>query len=288
MGFDDIVRQVIAGIASGMVWFLMAAGVSIVISGMGIINFGQGAFFVLTSFLCVTLAAVLNFWWALLLAPVIVALLGGVAEVFLLRPLYGKSIIYQLILTLGIAFIITDGIRTIWGLDIRVINVPSILSSTVNFFGIDFPSYYLFLIILSAIMALGLWLMFEKTILGMLFRAIISNREMVGNLGFNVSLSFTIMFMFGTWLSGVAGVLMAPIMVIDYGITLSILMTVIVILIIGGLTSMRGALLSSIVIGLANSIGAITLPWFYTLIPASLMIIILIVKPGGLFGSRED
>jgi len=275
------------GISSGMVTFLMAAGMSLVMSGMNIINFGQGAFFILGAFLCVSLTAAMNFWWALILAPLIVAALGGLTE-FLLRPLYGKSILYQLLLTMGVAFVIIDAIRTIWGKLIRTIMVPDFLSSTVFFLGLDFPAYYIFITIISALIALGLWLMFERTRLGMLFRAIISDRPMVGNLGINVSLIFSIMFMFGVWLSGVAGVLMAPIIGIDSQLAIPVLFTLMTVLVIGGLTSMRGALLASLIVGVVNALGSMLLPWFYTLIPAAMMIIVLLLKPQGLFGGLED
>ncbi len=230
------------GISSGMVTFLMAAGVSLVMSGMGVINFGQGAFFMLGAFLCFSLVHVLNFWWALLLAPLAVAFLGGLTE-FLLRPLYGKSILYQLLATMGVAFIIVDGIQTIWGKSINTVPVPEILSPTVMFLGLDFPTYYIFIIIISGLIALGLWLMFEKTKLGMLFRAIISDRPMVANLGVDVARLFSIMFMFGVWLSGVAGVLMAPIIGLDAQMAMQVLFTIMTVLVIGGLTSMRGAFL---------------------------------------------
>ena len=283
----DFVRQFVMGISSGMVTFLMAAGMSLVMSGMNIINFGQGAFFILGAFLCVSLTAAMNFWWALILAPLIVAALGGLTE-FLLRPLYGKSILYQLLLTMGVAFVIIDAIRTIWGKLIRTIMVPDFLSSTVFFLGLDFPAYYIFITIISALIALGLWLMFERTRLGMLFRAIISDRPMVGNLGINVSLIFSIMFMFGVWLSGVAGVLMAPIIGIDSQLAIPVLFTLMTVLVIGGLTSMRGALLASLIVGVVNALGSMLLPWFYTLIPAAMMIIVLLIKPQGLFGGLED
>jgi len=283
----DFVRQFVMGISSGMVTFLMAAGMSLVMSGMNIINFGQGAFFILGAFLCVSLTAAMNFWWALILAPLIVAALGGLTE-FLLRPLYGKSILYQLLLTMGVAFVIIDAIRTIWGKLIRTIMVPDFLSSTVFFLGLDFPAYYIFITIISALIALGLWLMFERTRLGMLFRAIISDRPMVGNLGINVSLIFSIMFMFGVWLSGVAGVLMAPIIGIDSQLAIPVLFTLMTVLVIGGLTSMRGALLASLIVGVVNALGSMLLPWFYTLIPAAMMIIVLLLKPQGLFGGLED
>jgi len=282
-----IIFQLLIGISSGMVIFLMAAGMSLVISGMNIINFGQGAFFILAAFLCFSIGQTLNFWWALLLAPLVVAILGGVVEL-LLRPLYGKSILYQLLLTMGVAFVIVDGIQTMWGKEIKIISVPSFLSSTVSFLGSDFPTYYLFIIIISGIVALGLWLMFEKTKLGMLFRAIISNRDMVGNLGINVALLFTVMFMFGVWLSGIAGVLMAPIIGIDAQMAMQVLFTLMTVLVIGGLKSMRGAFFAALIVGIANALGSMLLPWFYALIPSVLMIIVLLIKPAGLFGKPEE
>ncbi len=282
-----LMRQVVMGISSGMVTFLMAAGVSIVMSGMAIINFGQGAFFMLGAFICFSLVHVLNFWWALVLAPLVVAVLGGLTE-FLLRPLYGKSMLYQLLATMGVAFIIIDGIQTIWGKSINTVLPPDALSSTVVFLGLDFPTYYIFIIIISGLLALGLWLMFEKTKLGMLFRAITADRPMVSNLGVDVARLFSIMFMFGVWLSGVAGVLMAPIIGLDAQMSMQVLFTIMTVLVIGGLKSMRGVLFSALIVGQANALGSMLLPWFYTLIPAALMIIVLFVKPQGLFGKPGD
>ncbi len=287
MGPVVLMRQVVMGISSGMVTFLMAAGVSIVMSGMAIINFGQGAFFMLGAFICFSLVHVLNFWWALLLAPLVVALLGGLTE-FLLRPLYGKSMLYQLLATMGVAFIIIDGIQTIWGKSINTVLPPEALSSTVVLLGLDFPTYYIFIIIISGLLALGLWLMFEKTKLGMLFRAITTDRPMVSNLGVDVARLFSIMFMFGVWLSGVAGVLMAPIIGLDAQMSMQVLFTIMTVLVIGGLKSMRGVLFSALIVGQANALGSMLLPWFYTLIPAALMIIVLLVKPQGLFGKPGD
>jgi branched-subunit amino acid ABC-type transport system permease component len=282
-----LMRQIVMGISSGMVTFLMAAGVSIVMSGMAIINFGQGAFFMLGAFICFSLVHVLNFWWALLLAPLVVAALGGLTE-FLLRPLYGKSMLYQLLATMGVAFIIIDGIQTIWGKSINTVLPPEALSSTVVLLGLDFPTYYIFIIIISGLLALGLWLMFEKTKLGMLFRAITTDRPMVSNLGVDVARLFSIMFMFGVWLSGVAGVLMAPIIGLDAQMSMQVLFTIMTVLVIGGLKSMRGVLFSALIVGQANALGSMLLPWFYTLIPAALMIIVLLVKPQGLFGKPGD
>ncbi len=287
MDILPVISQLIIGISSGLLIFLMSAGVSLVISGMNVINFGQGAFFMLGAFMCYSVTRVLGFWWALLLAPLVVAALGGLVEL-LLRPLYGKSILNQLLLTMGVAFVMIDGMQTIWGKQIKIVTVPHFLSSTVNILTLSFPTYYIFIIIISALFALGLWLMFEKTRLGMLFRAIISNREMVDNLGVNVTFLLNVMFMFGVWLSGVAGVLMAPIIGIDAQFSMQVLFLVMTALVIGGLTSMKGALWGALIVGVANALGSMYLSWYYSLVPGMLMIIVLVIKPAGLFVKSGD
>ena len=287
MKLVNLIIQVITGISSGMILFLMASGASLIVSGMNIINFSQGAFFMLGAYMCFTLVHVFNFWWALILGPLAVAGLGGIAEL-LLRPLYGKSILYQLLLTMGVAFAIVDSMNTIWGRTIKVVPLPSYLNSTTPFLGLDFPTYYILIIAISGLIAIGLWLMFEKTKLGMIFRAIISDRVMVGNLGINVSLLFSVMFMFGVWLSGVGGALMAPIIGIQAEMSMDFLFTMMIVLVIGGLKSMRGAFSAALIVGIVNAFGSLLLPWFYALIPAVLMIIVLLIKPQGLFGKPGE
>lgn len=282
-----LVRQVLIGVSSGMVVFLSAAGVSLVVSGMGLFNFGQGAFFLLGALLCFTIAHVLNFWWALLLAPIGVAIFGYFAEM-LLHSLYSKNMLYQMILTMGLAFFMIDGMQLIWGTLLKTIPAPVLFQPFIHFMGTDFPSYYVLMIIISGLFAIGLWLMFEKTKLGMTFRAIISDRKMVANLGIDVTRLFTVMFVFGVWLSGVAGVLMAPIMGIVPSKSMDILFSIMTVIIIGGMTSMRGAFFAAIFVGIANALGSLLLPWFYTLIPSTLMIIVLLVKPQGLFVKSGD
>ena len=283
----NLIIQLITGISSGMILFLMASGASLIVSGMNIINFGQGAFFMLGAYMCFTLVHVFNFWWALILGPLVVAGVGGLAEL-LLRPLYGKSILYQLLLTMGVAFAIVDSMNTIWGRTIKVVPLPSYLNSTTPFLGLDFPTYYIFIIAISGLIAIGLWLMFERTKLGMIFRAIISDRVMVGNLGINVSLLFSVMFMCGVWLSGVGGALMAPIIGIQAETSMDFLFTMMIVLVIGGLKSMRGAFSAALIVGIVNAFGSLLLPWFYALIPAVLMIIVLLIKPQGLFGKPGE
>ena len=280
-------RQLIIGISSGMITFLGAAGVSLVVSGMNLLNFAQGAFILLGAYICYSVTRIMGFWWALLVAPLGVAIVGGITEL-LMRPLYKRNMLFQLILTMGIAFVMVDGIQLVWGTLMKTVTAPVVFSKTFSLLGTPFPTYYVLIIIIAGLLALGMWLIFEKTKLGMIFRAIISDREMVGSLGINVNLLYSVMFMVGVWMSGLAGVLMAPIIGISSQKSFDILFSIMTVIVIGGITSMRGALYAALIVGVANALGSLYLPWFYTLIPGLLMVIVLIARPEGLFGRSED
>jgi branched-chain amino acid transport system permease protein len=287
MDWVALLRQIIVGISSGMITFLGAAGVSLVVSGMSLLNFAQGAFMLLGAYVCYTITRVMGFWWALLIAPLVVAIIGGIVEL-LMRPLYKKNMLFQLILTMGIAFMMADGIQLIWGTLMKTVTAPVFISKTFSLLGTPFPTYYVLIIVIACLFAVGMWIIFEKSKLGMIFRAIISDREMVGSLGINVNLLYSVMFMVGVWMSGLAGVLMSPIIGISSQKSFDILFSIMTVIVIGGITSMRGALYAALIVGVANALGSLYLPWFYTLIPGLLMVIVLILRPEGLFGRSED
>jgi branched-chain amino acid transport system permease protein len=287
MDWVALLRQIIVGISSGMITFLGAAGVSLVVSGMSLLNFAQGAFMLLGAYVCYTVTRAIGFWWSLLIAPLVVAIVGGIVEL-LMRPLYKKNMLFQLILTMGIAFVMADGIQLIWGTLMKTVTAPVFISKTFSLLGTPFPTYYVLIIVIACLFAIGMWLVFEKTKIGMIFRAIISDREMVGSLGINVNLLYSVMFMAGVWMSGLAGVLMAPIIGISSQKSFDILFSIMTVIVIGGITSMRGALYAALIVGVANALGSLYLPWFYTLIPGLLMVIVLITRPEGLFGRSED
>jgi branched-subunit amino acid ABC-type transport system permease component len=287
MDWVALIRQLIIGISSGMITFLGAAGVSLVVSGMSLMNFAQGAFMLLGAYICYTLTRTIGFWWSLLIAPLVVAIVGGIVEL-LMRPLYKKNMLFQLILTMGIAFVMADGIQLIWGTLMKTVTAPIFISKTFSLLGTPFPTYYMLIIVIACLFAIGMWLVFEKTKIGMIFRAIISDREMVGSLGINVNLLYSVMFMVGVWMSGLAGVLMAPIIGISSQKSFDILFSIMTVIVIGGITSMRGALYAALIVGVANALGSLYLPWFYTLIPGLLMVVVLILRPEGLFVRSED
>lgn len=283
-----IIRQLLIGISSGMVTFMGAAGVSLVVSGMNLLNFAQGAFFMLGAYVCWTISRAIGFWWALLIAPIIVAIVGGITEL-LMRSLYKKNMLFQLILTMGIAFVLIDGMQLVWGKLMKAVTAPVLFHApSFPLLGADFPTYYVVIIIISIIFAISLWLMFEKTKLGMIFRAIISDREMVESLGINVTMLYSVMFMIGVWMSGIAGVLMSPIIGISSQKSFDILFSIMMVIVIAGITSMRGTFFAALIVGIANALGSLYLPWFYTLIPPFLMILVLLIRPEGLFVSSEN
>jgi len=279
-------QTLISGISNGMVSYLMIAGVSLIISGMNMVNFGQGAFYVLGTYLTYTIAAKIGFIPSLLFVPVLVALLGYFIEKAT-RPLFGKDMLYIMLLNYGVAYILCDMIVMFWGYSIRLLSLPSFLNGGVKIFGITFPVYYVFEIVISGIIAAAFWYMINKTKLGMLTRAIISDRPMVANLGVNVNGLFSVLFMIGIGIAGLGGVLNAPVTGMSPKEGLSVFGNVMPILCIGGLRNMDGCLPAALLVGLVNAFGAVYLPQYYNILPAALMVICMFINPRGIFTKKE-
>jgi len=279
-------QTLITGISNGMISYLMVSGISLIISGMNMVNFGQGAFYVLGTYLTYTIAAKLGFVPALIVVPILVGFVGYFVEKAT-RPLFGKNMLYIMLLTYGVAYMICDMMVMIWGQSIRLQALPKALNGGLKMFGIMFPKYYVFVIIVSALIAFAFWFMINKTKLGMLTRAIISDRPMVANLGVNVNRMFSILFMIGIGIAGLGGVLNAPISGLSPKEGLSVFGNVMPILVIGGLRNMDGCLPAALLVGLVNAFGAIYLPQYYNLLPAALMVIAMFINPQGLFTKRE-
>ena len=257
-------QTLITGISNGMVAYLMVAGVSLIISGMNMVNFGQGAFYVLGTSLTYTIAAKLGFVPALFIVPLIVAGIGYFVEKAT-RPLFGKNMLYIMLLTYGVAYMVCDMMVMIWGYSIRLLALPKFLQGGVQMFGINFPIYYLFEIAVSAAIAFAFWFMINKTKLGML----------------------TILFMIGIGIAGLGGVLNAPVTGQSPKEGLSVFGNVMPILVIGGLRNMDGCLPAALLVGLVNAFGAIYLPQYYNVLPAALMVIAMAINPQGLFTKKE-
>lgn len=278
-------QTLVTGLSSGMVSYMMVAGMSLIISGMNMVNFGQGAFFVLGTYLTYTIAASIGFFPALIIVPIIVGVLGMFVEKAV-RPLFGKNMLYIMLLTFGVAYIVCDAMVMFWGYSIRLMTLPKALSGSMALFGIRFPLYYLFMITIGAIIAFSFWFMINKTKLGMMMRAIIKDREMASCLGINVNKLFAIMFMVGTGIAGLGGVINAPITGMSPKEGLSIFGNIMPILMIGGMRNMDGCLPAALLVGLVNAFGAIVLPQYYNLLPAALMVLCMFIKPDGIFTKK--
>lgn len=289
MTIQQFVLALVVGLASGMISYLTASGMSLIISGMGTINFGQGAFYILGALLCYyTVKANVPFVLALLIGFLVPAVIGIVVE-FLLRPVFGLDMTYSMLITMGVSYMLCDLMSMMWGNTVRATPVPSAFGGAIRVAGLNvaFPAYYLFIIAFSALIAIAMRLMFNKTKLGIYFRAIISDRHMVECLGINVQRLFTVMFMIGLGLGGIAGALNAPISGLTPGQGLTVFNSVFPVLLVGGLDNMDGALPAALVIGLASAFAAIFMPTYYNLVPSVIMVIVAFFKPKGLFARKE-
>lgn len=282
------VAQGIHGLAYGMILFLVASGLTLIFGMMGILNLAHAAFFMLSAYFGYQMLAWTgSFWAALLVAPVITAAFGILLERFLLKKVHAFGHIGELILTVGVSLIILDGVKAVWGTENLTINVPPILKGLVKIGVMQYPIYRLFIIGMALALLLILSLVLYKTRLGMVVRAAVSDAEMVDALGINVPVVFMFVFGVGTWMAGVAGVVIAPILTVFPGLADQIGMDAFIVVVVGGFGSLGGALLVSIISGFISSYGVQFLSQYAVLLMFIFMAAALAIKPMGLFGERE-
>ena len=281
------VAQGMHGLAYGMILFLLASGLTLIFGMMGILNLAHASFFMLSAYLCYqVLDWTDNFWLALLVAPVISAGIGVLMERFLLRKVHAFGHIGELILTVGVGMLIADGIKGIWGTENLSVRMPEGLQGLLAFGGLDYPLYRLFIIGLSLAILIFLVLILYKTRLGMVVRAAVSDAEMVDVLGINMPLVFMLVFGVGTWMAGIAGVAIAPILTVFPGLADQVGMDAFIVVVVGGFGSLGGAFLVSIVCGLLNSYGVQFVSQLAPVLMYIFMAVVLVIKPTGLFGER--
>ena len=283
---DNFTIQFLNGLANGMLLFVMAAGLSLIFGQMNVVNLSHGAFYLIGSYIGYTVVnRFVSFWLALLIAPLIVGLLGYFIERYLLRGFYGgKNHLKQVLLTFGIAVSLTAVIEWVWGTLNLAVQPPAILSRQIPILGVQYPFYRFSLIIFGGVLALGMWLVWERTRIGAIVRAGVSDAKMVSGLGINIERVFAGVFVFGTMLATLSGVLGAPIYSISIDLGFEILILAIVVVVIGGLGSLTGAFWGALIIGMANTFGKAFIPEFSLFIIFAVMAIVLLVKPSGLFG----
>jgi branched-chain amino acid transport system permease protein len=285
--------------------FLLAAGLTLVFGIMDMINLAHGSLYMIGAYLMASLAqATGSFWAALPLAMIATALVGAALEVSVLRRLYQRDHMTQVLATFALILIANEAVRMIWGSQPVMLNGPAALSGPVTLpGGIEYASYRLVIIAMGAAVALLLYFLIAKTRLGMLVRAGASNREMALAMGVDIKRLFTAVFAVGAALCGLAGAMLGPILAVQVGMGENILILAFVVIVIGGIGSVRGAFVGALLVGLVDTMGRALLPIvFYTLLPPMvasnlgpslssiliyvLMAAVLFFRPQGLFPAR--
>jgi branched-chain amino acid transport system permease protein len=276
--------QSLNSLALGGVLFTLAAGFSLIFGLMRIANLSHGAYFMLGAY--VGLSVIVRgygFFVGILAAGIAVGLLGVVMERLILRRLVGNTL-GQVLATLGIAFIIADFSLWVWGGDPQSVAPPDFLAGSVKLFGQIFPLYRLGVLGFSIALAIALWMLMEKTRLGMMIRASVDDMQMARGIGIPASRLFSIVFCIGAALAGIGGVIAAPILSVYPGMDADMLPLALVVVILGGLGSLAGAFIGSFVIGFIYSFGQALFPDLAYIILFLPMVIILALRPRGLFG----
>ncbi|HME91397.1 MAG TPA: branched-chain amino acid ABC transporter permease [Myxococcaceae bacterium] len=281
--------QGLVGLSEAMYLWLVAAGLSLIFGVLRVLNFAHGSLYMLGAYLTYAVFRLAggNFWIALLVGPLLVAVVGWALEFGFLRRVYRIEVAFQLLLTFAFVLIFDDLVKLVFGPVYQSPPTPKGLTGAVSIAGAMLPAYHLFILGAGAAVALGLWLFLERTRFGLLIRATAADREMARALGVRASRLFTWVFVLGAWLAGLGGALSIPVRSISPGMGELIIIEAFVVVVLGGLGSLRGAFLGAVVIGLLHAYGLLYLPVFELALAYVGMAAVLVVRPWGLFGVRE-
>jgi branched-chain amino acid transport system permease protein len=282
-----LLGQILNGIATGMLYALMGLGLALIAGILNIPNFAHGALFAVGAYLAVSaIGALGNFWIALLVAPIGVALLGLLIEYLGIRRLYAAGHDYQLLFTFGLSLILAEAIILIWGpVGISQLPPPA-LRGGVDLGFTFYPKYRLFVMAAAGLLVVGTWLFLEKTRYGAIMRAGIENREMVSLLGIDIHRLFTVAFALGAYLAGIAGALTAPIRGLSPGMGVDMLGIAFVVVALGGMGNILGAIAAGLLIGVAQAVVAAYWTEASVAVIYLVMAAVLVFRPQGLFGTR--
>lgn len=287
---DIIVSQLLSGISRGMMLFLIASGLTLTFSVMNVLNFAHAAFWLLGAYVTWTVwALVLSpnfaFWIAVPLAVLIMAAIGCAVEYLLIRRVYDRPHTEQLLLTYALVLVIGDLIKLVWGVEDRIVSRPDVLSGYVMIGGAPLPIYNIFLIGLGCATALGLWWFMYRTPTGRIVRAAVYSREMVSALGIPIHRIYLGVFALSISIAGLAGGVQAPMSSITLGMDMSVIVDVFCITIIGGLGSLMGAFVASLIVGISYAFAILFFPKLALILIFAVTALVLIFRPWGLFGT---
>ncbi|MCH7814963.1 MAG: branched-chain amino acid ABC transporter permease [Proteobacteria bacterium] len=305
------------GLVTGLLLFMLASGLTLIFSMMGVLNFAHASFYMLGAYFAYSISQYMGFWAGLLFAPIIVGVLGAGVERYGLRRVHQLGHVAELVFTFGMAFLIEESISFFWGTDTKNYRYPDILNFPLfTLFGQEFSAYRGFMIGISIAIFIGLYYVLTRSRIGIIIQAAITHPHTVANLGHNVPLIFMGVFGVGTALAGVAGVIAGPVLTTFPGMAAVLGSIVFVIVVIGGLGSLAGAFIAALLIGLLqsyaiasdvgvpdllnllglsfershplNDLWTLTLPQVAPILPFLLLVLVLIFRPTGLLGKREQ
>ena len=282
-----MIIQILNGLSFGFLLFLLGSGLSLMFGLMEIVNLSHGSYFMLGAYIGISVSRWSgSFWLGAALAGLLMGLVGGFTERLLLRRLHLRAL-DQVLLTFGFVYIFMDLSKWLWGGDPLSLAKPALLKGSIDILGDSFPIYRLAIIMIGLSIAVLLWLFQEKTLVGAIVRAGVDDREMVTVLGININLIFTGVFSLGAFMAGFGGVIGGALLGAYQGMDLEVLILALVVVVVGGLGSLKGALLGSLLIGMLDNFGKTFFPDFAMVTIFLAMAVILLLKPSGLLGRKD-
>jgi branched-chain amino acid transport system permease protein len=280
-----LAAQVFTGLVLGGILVLMAVGLSLIFGLMTVVNFSHGALYMLGAYVAFTILGLTkSFWLTLILAPLVVGTLGLLIQRFLIRPLYGRSPDDPLLLTFGLSLVIVESVKVVWGKVGLTVDPPRDLAGAVNLGFMNFPVYRLFVVAVTALVLVGLWLFLEKTNVGLIIRAGTRDPLMVRALGVDLGRIWLLVFGLGIALAGLAGVLAGPMRGVYAEMGVEIIIECFVVVVVGGMGSLAGAIVAGLLIGEIVSLTTFFAPKLAEIVVFLVMAVVLLVRPSGLFG----
>ena len=284
-----LVLQLLNGLQFAMLLFLLAVGLSVVFGMMNFINLAHGTLYMVGAFAGLAAAErAHSFWAAVVAGPAAAAALGAVFYALLLRRLQRAGAMKQVLVTFGLIFVGIDAVRLIWGEYQQTLAAPALLAGSVVILGQVYPAYRLFVIALGLVLALVLYLGLERTRLGAVVRAGVDDPVKAASLGLNIEAAFFAVFCLGCALAGLAGVVAAPVLEVYPGMDMAILIPTLIVVVVGGPGRLAGAFLGALLIGMAETFGAVLVPDFSAFIIYAVMALVLLLRPRGLLPLRHS
>ncbi|GAB6173955.1 hypothetical protein JCM15765_34330 [Paradesulfitobacterium aromaticivorans] len=279
-----LIQQLLSGLLQALFLFLLAAGLSLIFGVSRVLNLAHGAFYMLGAYVFYTVMrySPSAFWLALLISVLIIGCLGAVVEVLALRRSYAGGLLYEALVTFATTLIIEELVRIGWGSQFLTVPRPPFLDGGLSLWGLSLPKYQLVILLAGILIGLGMWWIVYRTRWGVFIRAASMDREMLAALGINVTRIFTLVFVFGVMLAGLAGALAAPTLALSPNMDSQIIMDTFAVVVVGGLGNLKGSLLSAILIGEIQSVSLLFWPGIGLPIVFLLMALILLIRPQGL------